>query len=52
MLAGGMWGAAAGDQEAESRCHWTRALWLTTVTSLAVGLERIVLIFMAGHHLT
>jgi hypothetical protein len=44
----GMRGAAAGDHEGEPRHHWPRALWLNTVTSLAVGLECVVLIVMAG----
>jgi hypothetical protein len=48
----GMWGAAAGDHEGESRLHWPRTLLLSTVTLLAVGLECAVLIFMVGQHLT
>jgi hypothetical protein len=48
----GMGGAAAGDHEGEPRPRWPWALWLSTVTSLAVGLECVFLIFMAGHHLT
>jgi transposase, IS6 family len=47
-----MWGVAVGDHEGEPRPHWPRALWLNTVTSLAVGFERIFLIFMDGQHLT
>jgi hypothetical protein len=42
----GMRGAAAGDHEGEPGPHWTRALWLNTVTSPAVGLECVVLIVM------
>jgi hypothetical protein len=48
----GMRGVAAGDHEGEPRPHWPRAFWLNTVTSLAVGLECVVLIFMAGQRLT
>ena len=48
----GMWGVAAGDHEGEPRPHWPRTLWLNTFTSLAVGLECVVLIFMAGQRLT
>ena len=48
----GMWGGAAGDHEGEPRPHWSRALWLNTFTSLAVGLECAILIFMAGQRLT
>jgi hypothetical protein len=44
----GMRGVAAGDHEGEPRPHWSRALWLNTVTLLAVGLGCVVLIFMAG----
>jgi putative transposase len=47
-----MWGVAADDHEGEPRFHWPRALWLNTVTSLAVGRECAVLIFMVGQHLT
>jgi hypothetical protein len=48
----GMWGVAAGDREGEPRFHWPRALWLNTVTLLAVGFECVVLIFVAGQPLT
>jgi hypothetical protein len=48
----GMWGVAAGDYEGDPRPHWSRALWLDTVTSLAVGLGCVVLIVMAGQRLT
>jgi hypothetical protein len=48
----GMWGVAAGDREGEPRFHWPRALGLNTVTSLAVRLECVVLIFVAGQRLT
>jgi hypothetical protein len=48
----GMRGAAVGDHEGDPRRHWPRALWLTTVTSLAVGLGCVVLIFMVGQRLT
>jgi hypothetical protein len=47
----GMRGAAAGDHEREPGFHWSWALWLTTVTSPTAGLERAVLIFMAGQRL-
>jgi hypothetical protein len=47
-----MWGAAAGDHEGDPRPHWPRTLLLNTVTLLVVGLERVVLIFMAGQRLT
>jgi hypothetical protein len=47
----GMWGAAAGDHEADPRPHWSWTLWLDTVTSLAVGLACVFLIFMAGQRL-
>jgi hypothetical protein len=45
----GMWGAAASDHEGEPRPHWPWALWLTTVTSLAVGLECVVLILWGSN---
>jgi hypothetical protein len=32
--------------------HRPRTLWLNTVKLLAVGFERVVLIFMAGQRLT
>jgi hypothetical protein len=32
--------------------YWPRTLWLNTFKSLAVGLECVVLIFMAGQRLT
>jgi hypothetical protein len=44
-----------GDEPAltlEALAYATECLLLTTVTSLAIGIEWIVLIFMAGHHLT
>jgi hypothetical protein len=45
-----------GDEPAftlvEGLDYATECLLLTTVTSLALGLEWIVLIFMAGQHLT
>jgi hypothetical protein len=47
-----MWGAAAGDHEGELRPRWSWTLWLNIVTSLAAGLECVVLIFMAGLFLT
>jgi hypothetical protein len=47
----GMRGAAAGDHEGEPRRHWPWALWLNTVTLLAVRLECVVLIYMAGQRL-
>jgi hypothetical protein len=47
----GMRGVAAGDHEGEPRPHWPWALWLNTVTSLVVGLECVVLIFMAGQRM-
>jgi hypothetical protein len=52
VLAGGVRGAAAGDHEGEPCPHWSWALWLNTVTSLTVGFECVVLIFMAGQRLT
>jgi hypothetical protein len=42
----------AGPHPFEELDYATECLLLTTVTSLAVGIEWIVLIFMAGHHLT
>jgi hypothetical protein len=48
----GMRGVAAGDHEGAPRFHWPWTLWLNTVTSLTVGLECAVLIFMASQHLT
>jgi hypothetical protein len=47
-----MWGGAAGDHEVDFRFHWHWALWLNTVTLLAVGLGCVVLIFMVGQRLT
>jgi hypothetical protein len=48
----GIRGAAAGDHEGEPRPHWPWTFWLDTVMSLSVGLECVVLIFMAGQRLT
>ena len=48
----GMWVPLLVITKGNPRPHWPRALWLNTVTSLAVGLECVVLIFMAGQYLT
>jgi hypothetical protein len=44
-----------GDEPAltlEDLDYATECLLLTTLTSLAAGIECVALIFMAGHHLT
>jgi len=46
-----MRGAAAVNHEGKPRFHWPWTLWLNTVRSPAVGLECVVLIFMAGRRL-
>ena len=48
----GMGGAAAGDHEGDPRPHWPRTRWLNTVTLLVVGLECVILIFVAGSRRT
>ena len=48
---GGDGGVAAGGHEGELRLHWPWTLLLNTVTSLAVGLRCVVLIFMVGERL-
>jgi hypothetical protein len=48
----GMRCAVAGNHEGKPRPHWPQTLLLNTVTSLAVGLDCVVLISVAGQRLT